>query len=487
VNFDFSDDQLAIRDGAQLGEQGHRTPAGRTCLRSSLKNDTEETAMRQEPIASQAALPDAYRSPASESTLSRTQVRMFAIAMMGGALEYYEFIVFAFMVPTLSQVFFSNASEPWLSTLQTLAVFAVGYLVRPIGGIFLSALGDRLGRKRTFVISLILMATPTMLIGLLPTYAQIGILAPLLLLACRICQGLAMGAEIPSALTFVVEHAPERRTGFAIGLMGSGLTIGLLLGISAVGALSLGFSQVEVAEYAWRIPFILGGLLGLLSAVLRKYAHETPVFAQMAARKSLNKAMPIREVLSKARPELLIALLASFISNSIVQTAVLFPSTFLQSELHLPAAVVHNAQVGLIAVSVFSVTLGGWLMDRIGWMKSISFAAVGLIAALINLYAVPTQENIYFNMALLGIPCAITIMLNNHLVRVFPAEIRITGIAASHNIATAVAGGVLPILMGYLTHIQPKTIILVPAALALMAVAITPIAVRNRKPLEFQG
>ncbi len=321
--------------------------------------------MRQEPIASQAALPDAYRSPASELTLSRTQVRMFAIAMMGGALEYYEFIVFGFMVPTLSQVFFSNASEPWLSTLQTLAVFAVGYLVRPIGGIFLSALGDRLGRKRTFVISLILMATPTMLIGLLPTYAQIGILAPLLLLACRICQGLAMGAEIPSALTFVVEHAPERRTGFAIGLMGSGLTIGLLLGISAVGALSLGFSQVDVAEYAWRIPFILGGLLGLLSAVLRKYAHETPVFAQMAARKSLNKAMPIREVLTKARPELLIALLASFISNSIVQTAVLFPSTFLQSELHLPAAVVHNAQAGLIAVSVFSITLGGWLMDRI--------------------------------------------------------------------------------------------------------------------------
>ena len=225
----------------------------------------------------------------------------------------------------------------------------------------------------------------------------------------------------------------------------------------------------------------------MLSAVLRKYAHETPVFAQMAARKSLNKAMPIREVLRKARPELLIALLASFASNAIIQTAVLFPSTFLHSELHLPAAVVHNAQAGLIAVSVFSITLGGWMMDRFGWMKSISFAAVGLIVALINLYAAPTQENLSFNMALLGIPCALTIMLNNHLVRVFPAQIRITGIAASHNIATALAGGVLPILMGYLTHVQPEAIILVPAALALIAVAITPAALGIRKPLQFQG
>src|SRR5690348_1602179 len=197
-------------------------------------------------IASQSVVPSAHGTPARESRLSRTQIRMFAIAMMGGALEYYEFIVFGFMVPTLSKVFFSDASEPWLSTLQTLAVFAVGYLVRPIGGIFLSALGDRLGRKRMFVVSLILMATPTVLIGLLPAYAQIGILSPLLLLLCRTCQGLAMGAEIPSALTFVVEHAPERRTGLAIGLMGSGLTIGSLLGIGAVGAISLGFSKEDI-------------------------------------------------------------------------------------------------------------------------------------------------------------------------------------------------------------------------------------------------
>ena len=443
--------------------------------------------MRQALFASQAAAPGAHGLPASESRLSRTQVRMLAIAMMGGALEYYEFIVFGFMVPTLSQVFFSKASEPWLNTLQTLAIFAVGYLVRPIGGIFLSALGDRLGRKRVFVVTLVLMATPTFLIGLLPTYAQIGILSPLLLIACRMCQGLALGAEIPSALTFVVEHAPERRTGFAIGLLGSGLTIGSLIGITAVGAISLGFSKEDVTAYAWRIPFVLGGLMGLLSAALRKYAHETPVFAQMAARKSLNRAMPVRELLTKARPELLIAFLASLASNALVQTVVLFPSTFLQSELHLPAGAVHNAEAGLIAVTVFSVVCGGWLMDWLGWMKAISIAAVGLIAALINVYAAPTPENLSFNMALLGIPCAIIMMLNNHTVRVFPAQIRITGIAAAHGIATGVAGGVLPILMGYLTHVERETIVLVPAAVALMTVAITPLAIKNRKPLQFQG
>lgn len=419
--------------------------------------------------------------------LTGSQIKMLAIAMLGGALEYYEFLVFGFMIPTLRQIFFSAATEPWLATLQTLAVFAVGYLVRPIGGIFLSAIGDRFGRKRMFMFTLVLMATPTMMIGWLPTYAQIGVLSPLLLLACRVCQGLAMGAEVPSALTFVVEHAPERRSGLAIGLMGAGLAFGTLIGITAVTLLSHEFSKQEILSYAWRLPFIFGGLLGLLSAILRRFASETPVFEDMAARKKQNKSMPVRELLRTARPELLIATLASLTGNAIVQTTMLFPTTFFQTELHFPSVLVHNAQTALIIVSIFSIPLGGWLMDRFGWTTCIGAAAIGLIACLINIYAAPTQSNLVFNMALLGIPGAIAIMLNNHLVRVFPAQIRITGIAAAHNIATAIAGGTLPILMGFLTHFEPRAMIVVPAIFALIALAITPVAIRYRKPLAFQG
>jgi MFS family permease len=412
---------------------------------------------------------------------------MLGIAMLGGGLEYYEFIVFGVMVPTLSRVFFPSDAEPWLSTLQTLAIFAAGYIARPIGGIFLSAMGDRLGRKRMFIVTVALMATPTMLIGVLPTYAQVGILSPLLLLACRLCQGLAMGAEIPTALTFVAEHVPERRAGLAIGLMGTGLGIGTLVGLATLAAIGRGFSGEQMLAYAWRIPFVLGGLFGLLSSGLRKFAAETPVFTEMAARKSLNRSMPIRELLTTARPELLIALLASLASNSIVQTVALFPATFLQTGLHIPPTIAHSAQTGLIVASLVSTALGGWLMDRIGWTVCITFTAMALFAALVNAYASPTPQNIGFNLTLLGLPCAITIMLNNHLVRVFSAQVRITGISVAHNVATAIAGGTLPILMGFLTHFEPRAMIFVPAAFGLMAIAITPAAIKYRKPLAFHA
>jgi MFS family permease len=424
--------------------------------------------------------------PYVAQTLNRTQIKILGIAMLGGVLEYYEFMIFGLMVPTLSRVFFSSATEPWLSTLQTLEIFAVGYMVRPIGGIFLSALGDRLGRKRMFIVTLVLMAMPTMLIGALPDYAQIGASSCVLLLACRLCQGLAMGAEFPSALTFVVEHMPERRTGFAIGLMGTGLAVGMLVGIAMVSFISHGFSKEAVLAYAWRIPFVLGGVFGLLSAALRRFAAETPVFIEMAARKNMNRSMPIRELLTAARPELLIALLASIAGNGVVQTAIVFPATFLQTGLHIPAALAHNAQTGLIVACVISIPLGGWLMDRFDWTWCISFTAIGLIASLANAYAAPTPQNIGFNMILVGIPCAIGVMMNNHLVQVFAAQIRITGISVAHNIATAIVG-LLPILMGFLTHFEPRAMIFVPGAFALIAVAITPVAIKYRKPLAFHA
>jgi MFS family permease len=413
------------------------------------------------------------------------QLRTLGISMLGGALEYYEFLVFVFMVPVLGQVFFPPGTSPWLRSLQTLGIFAAGYVIRPFGGLILGVFGDRLGRKRMFIVTLALMALPTLGIGLLPTYAQIGVAAPLLLLLCRLCQGLAMGGEIPTALTFVVEHVDEKRTGLAIGILGAGLCAGTLMGILMVALMGKAFTQHEVVEFAWRVPFVLGGVFGLLSAALRRFVSETPVFAEMADRKKLGESVPLREVFVKYRRELLIAFAASLASNAIVQVASLFPVTFFQAELNFPAPVVHQAQLGFIAVSMFSVVISNWLMDRIGWTLSIALVAVGQVVCALLVYSAPTVENLAWHMALSGIPIAIVMMLNNHLVRVFPAQVRITGIAAAHNIATALAGGVLPVAMGALAHVDHRAMIYVPAVFALLAVVLTPIAVRYRKPLRF--
>lgn len=422
---------------------------------------------------------------APPARLTWTQCKTLGISMLGGALEYYEFLVFVFMVPVLSQLFFPRETSPWLRELQTLGIFAAGYIVRPIGGLVLGMLGDKFGRKRMFMVTLALMAVPTLCIGLLPTYSQIGLAAPLLLLFCRLCQGLAMGGEIPTALTFVVEHVEDRRSGLAIGILGAGLAVGTLLGIVTVATLGTAFSKSEVLDFAWRVPFVLGGVFGLCSAALRRYVSETPIFTEMSQRKKIGQSLPIRELLAKYRPELIIALLASLASNSIVQTASLFPVTYFQSELNFPSHVVHQALLAAIVVSMFSIVIGNWLMDRIGWTFAITVAAIGQILCGILVYSAPTVDNLIFHMALSGIPAAIVIMLNNHLVRVFPAQVRITGISAAHNIAVALAGGILPVAMGVLAHYDHRAMIYVPAGFSILAIVLTPIAFRHRKPLRF--
>src|SRR5437660_9121291 len=151
-------------------------------------------------------------------------IRTLLLASLGSALEYYDFVVFVFFIGVLGQLFFPPGMPDWLRQLQTFAIFSAGYLARPLGGIVMAHFGDRYGRKRVFTLSVLLMALPTLAIALLPTYRSMGIAAPLLLLAMRLLQGVAIGGEAPGAWVFVAEHAPRGRVGFAIGLLTSGLT-----------------------------------------------------------------------------------------------------------------------------------------------------------------------------------------------------------------------------------------------------------------------
>ncbi|MFA7299917.1 MAG: MFS transporter, partial [Sideroxydans sp.] len=156
--------------------------------------------------------------------------RTLALSALGGALEFYDFIIFIFFAAAISQLFFPPDMPDWLRQVQTFGIFAAGYLARPLGGIIMAHFGDLFGRKRMFMLSIFLMAVPTLTIGLLPTYAVIGIWAPLLLLAMRVLQGAAIGGEVPGAWVFVAEHVPPRHIGFACGTLTAGLTGGILLG-----------------------------------------------------------------------------------------------------------------------------------------------------------------------------------------------------------------------------------------------------------------
>jgi len=153
----------------------------------------------------------------------------------------------------------------WLRQLQTFGIFAAGYLARPLGGIVMAHFGDLLGRKRMFMLSIFLMSVPTLAIGLLPTYAVIGIWAPLLLLLLRVLQGAAIGGEVPGAWVFVSEHVPPRHVGFACGVLTAGLTGGILLGSLVATGINKLYSPADLLAEGWRVPFIIGGIFGLLS------------------------------------------------------------------------------------------------------------------------------------------------------------------------------------------------------------------------------
>ena len=226
--------------------------------------------------------PDAAAGAPSSSVparpLTRRDYQTLALSALGGTLEFYDFVIYVFFATVLGALFFPADMPDWLRMLQTFGIFAAGYLARPVGGIVIAHFGDTLGRKRMFTLSIFLMAAPTLVIGLLPTYASIGIAAPLLLLLMRVLQGAAIGGEMPGAWVFVAEHVPAQRYGLGVGTLTAGITGGILLGSLVAVWINATYSPQAVADFAWRIPFVLGGVFGLVSVYLRRFLHETPIF-----------------------------------------------------------------------------------------------------------------------------------------------------------------------------------------------------------------
>src|SRR3990167_10463906 len=208
---------------------------------------------------------------------TKQQKKVLLLSSLGGVLEYYDFIIYIFLAPFIEKIFFAESTS-YVATLKTLAIFSVGYLIRPLGGILFSHFGDRHGRKVVFLLTVVLMAVPSFAIGLLPTTAYIGIAAPILLLIFRMMQGLALGGEIPAAITFVSEHVDIRQRGTALAILFFGINLGLLLGSLVTTIITTLLPESAMLAFGWRIPFIIGGFFGVATLFLRRYLHETTAF-----------------------------------------------------------------------------------------------------------------------------------------------------------------------------------------------------------------
>ena len=409
---------------------------------------------------------------AASPGLTRQQARTLSLAALGGALEFYDFVIFVFFATTMGALFFPADMPEWLKLVQTFGIFAAGYLARPLGGIVMAHFGDLSGRKRMFMLSILMMAIPTLLMGLLPTYATVGVLAPILLLLLRIMQGAAIGGEAPGAWVFVSEHVSPRHRALACGALSAGLCSGILLGSLVARAINAAFDEAEVLAWAWRLPFIAGGILGLLAMFLRRKLHETPVFAEMRERRSLAAGFPLKAVVRDYPGAVVLAMLLTWLLTAAVVVTLLMMPTLLQG-LGVSRADALAGNTLAICATVIANLVAGWMADRFGAGRVLVLWSVLLGTAFWTFYsgalAGAYSPALY---VIAGFGVGVTALVPAIAVSGFPAQVRFSGLSFSYNVAYAIAGGLTPILLSLAIKDDPAAPMHYIAGMAVLGVAL---------------
>ncbi len=406
--------------------------------------------------------------------LNRNDYRTLLLAALGGALEFYDFVIFVFFAAVIAQLFFPPDMPDWLRQVQTFGIFAAGYLARPLGGVIMAHFGDLFGRKRMFMLSILLMAVPTLAIGLLPTYATIGIWAPLVLLGLRVLQGAAIGGEIPGAWVFVAEHVPQRHVGFACGTLTAGLTGGILLGSLVATAIIRSYTPADLLTEGWRVAFILGGAFGLVSVWLRQYLQETPVFKEMEERQELADELPLKKVVQAHRPAVMLTMLMTWLLSAAIVVMILMTPTLVQKLFAVPAATALQANsIATLFLSVGCIAYGA-LADRFGAGRVLAVGCVALGASSWLFYrqmgVAPEQSYGWY--ALSGFCVGVIGVVPSAAVRAFPPAVRFSGLSFAYNVAYAVFGGLTPVLVSLLLGVDPLAPAHYVLALSMVGVAL---------------
>jgi len=389
----------------------------------------------------QTVLPDPARTA---DRIDAAGWRIVVLASLGGTLEFYDFVIFGVFARDIAQAVFP-AGDPIVSLMASFAAFAAGYLARPIGGIVLSHYGDRYGRRTVFLWSVFIMSGATLGMGLVPSYAQWGVAASALMVALRLLQGFCLGGELPGALTYVVETAP-RIAPFVCGVVFACVTMGVAVATGVSLSVRTFLDPALVPVYGWRIAFVLGGLGGVLSFVLRRSLEESPEFARM---KSFAVRQPFRELL---RTNLVhVAIGCAILAGTGTFNGLFFSHlpAYLSSVLQYdPRQAVMAQTVGVIA-SAIGILITGWLGDRIPPRYLLRTGVALLLIFALPFYS--ALESRAANLTLLCILAGLSAGLTNGsfavlLTDLFPTRIRFTGVALVFNVSFTIFSGTAPLV-----------------------------------------
>lgn len=412
----------------------------------------------------------------ADPRLNSSDRRTLALSSLGGALEFYDFVIYVFYAKIIAELFFPSDLSPFWAMLNTYGIFAAGYFFRPLGGIIMAHFGDLFGRKRLFSLSILLMSLPTLAIGFMPTFESIGYAAPILLLLMRVLQGIAIGGEIPAAWTFVSEHVPDKRVGLANGILTAGLSLGILLGALMSLAISLAFTESEIRDGAWRIAFILGGIFGFVALYLRRYLKETPIFQAMQARKELAKSFPIKQVLTQHKLAVGLGMIFTWFLTACVVVLILAMPNLL-TNYGISRADAFKMQSLAILMQMLGCVIAGISADRFGASKTMIVGASSVLVMSLVFYlnlATANPSQLFVLYMMLGLSAGTVGMVAYSLVNMFPAAIRFSGISFSYNVSYAIVGSLtLPVIqwlslyspIGAMYYIIPVCLFSILAAL----------------------
>ncbi|WAT02965.1 glycine betaine/L-proline transporter ProP [Rouxiella chamberiensis] len=372
-------------------------------------------------------------------------------AALGNAMEWFDFGVYGFVAFALGQVFFPGA-DPGIQMIAALATFSVPFLVRPLGGLFFGALGDKFGRQKVLSITIIIMSVSTFCIGLIPSYASIGIWAPILLLLAKLAQGFSVGGEYTGAAIFVAEYSPDRKRGFLGSWLDFGSIAGFILGAGVVILISSIIGETNFLEWGWRIPFFIAAPLGLIGIYLRHALEETPTFQQHVdkidsdSRKDIAEPPKVsfREILTKQWKALIISVGMVIATNVTYYMLLTYMPSYLSHSLHYSED--HGLLI-IIAIMVgmlFVQPVMGMLSDRFGRKPFVLVGSVGLFILAIPCFIL-IQSNviglIFLGLLILAVllNCFIGVMAST-LPAMFPTNIRYSALAIAFNVSVLIAG-----------------------------------------------
>ena len=415
----------------------------------------------------------------------KLEKKVLIASLIGSSIEWFDYFLYGTVAALVFNQMFFHSDDPAVGLMLAYASFALAFFIRPLGGVIFSHIGDKIGRKKTLVLTLSLMGGATVLMGFLPTYDNIGAAAPILLILLRLIQGIGLGGEWGGALLLAVEYAPKNRRGFFGSIPQMGVTIGMLLGTLALSIMTL-LPEEAFLSWGWRVPFILSALLVFFGLWIRKGIDETPSFKKAQEKGEIAK-IPFVETMRSHWKEVLIAVGAKVVETAPFYIFGTFIVSYATTQLGFSRTVTLNAVTIATIITTILIPIMGKLSDKIGRKKLYVGGTV-----LMMLYAFPYFWLLHQGSAVLlvvatilglGIIWApITAVLGTMFSEIFKSNVRYTGITLGYQIGAALAGGTAPLVATALlnaydnSYVPVALYIMLAAAISLIAIA----SVRDR-------